>query len=395
MLLRLAWATLTRHRSRTLLAMLGVAVSAAMLLDMVMLSTGMRVSLRNMLLSRGFQLRLAPKGTLPFDTDATIPDASGIVRVLRQIPDVEAISPVLGGQLHVTVGSRVLTAAALGVIPAVQGDFDITEGRTPAAPNELVASDDFLRASDAKIGDTLAAAAGFDPQLRSFTGKRTLTIVGRAHFLYMPAEQRAVALPLPTLQEMRGSEARDRASLFMIRARDGADVESVLRRIQAALPRVSAVSTETAMQQVDQRLSYFRQLAFILGAVSLGVGFLLVTTLVTVSVNERLGEIVVMRAIGVARSRVVTQIVLESVVIMLVGALTGLALGLVTARYLNSILASFPGLPAAIDFFLFEPRAAWGSLALLTAAGILAGIYPSWRGASLPIAITLREEAVG
>ena len=38
MLLRLAWATLTRHRTRTLLAMLGVAVSAAMLLDMVMLT---------------------------------------------------------------------------------------------------------------------------------------------------------------------------------------------------------------------------------------------------------------------------------------------------------------------------------------------------------------------
>ena len=78
MLLRLAWATLTRHRSRTLLAILGVAVSAAMLLDMVMLSSGMRASFKNLLLSRGFQLRLAPKGTLPFDTDATIPDASGV-----------------------------------------------------------------------------------------------------------------------------------------------------------------------------------------------------------------------------------------------------------------------------------------------------------------------------
>ena len=66
-----------------------------------------------------------------------------------------------------------------------------------------------------------------------------------------------------------------------------------------------------------------------------------------------------------------------------------------TARYLNSILASFPGLPAAIDFFLFEPRDAWTALGLLTGAGILAGIYPSWRGASLPIAVTLREEAVG
>jgi len=102
-----------------------------------------------------------------------------------------------------------------------------------------------------------------------------------------------------------------------------------------------------------------------------------------------------MRAIGVARSRVVLQIVLEGVAIMVVGTLAGLALGLVTARYLNSILTSLPGLPAAIDFFLFEPRAAWTALGLLTCAGILAGIYPSWRGASLPIAATLREEAVG
>jgi putative ABC transport system permease protein len=181
----------------------------------------------------------------------------------------------------------------------------------------------------------------------------------------------------------------------MVRASKEASVDSVLRRIETALPRVTAISTETAMRQLDARLSYFRQLAFILGAVSLGVGFLLVTTLVTVSVNERLGEIVVMRAIGVARSHIVFQIVVEGIAIMVLGALAGLGLGLVTARYLNSILASFPGLPAAIDFFLFEPRAAWTALGLLTGSGILAGVYPSWRGASMPIAMTLREEAVG
>jgi putative ABC transport system permease protein len=375
--------------------MLGVAVSAAMLLDMVMLSSGMRASFRNMLTSQGFQLRLAPKGTLPFDTEATIADASGVMRVLHSIAGVTTVSPVLGGQLHVALGARTITATALGVDPTVQGDYEVTHGREPRAPNELVASDDFLRAGGLQLGDTVAAAAGYDPQLRAFSGQRAMRIVGRAHFLYLAAEQRAVALPLATLQEMRGSVAKDRVSLFMVKAASAASVDSVLRQIEVALPRVSAISTETAMRQVDERLSYFRQLALILGAVSLAVGFLLVTTLVTVSVNERLGEIVVMRAIGVAKSRVVLQIVLEGVVIMVVGALAGLALGLVTARYLNSILSSFPGLPAAIDFFLFEPHDAWMALGLLTGAGILAGVYPSWRGASLPIAMTLREEAVG
>lgn len=394
MLFRLVWASLARHRARTILAVLGVAVSTAMLLDMVMLSSGMRASFKNLLLSRGFQIRLSPKGTLPFDTDATIGDATAVTNALHAISGVATVSPVLGGQLYVTVGDRVTTAIALGVKPDVQGDYEVVAGRAPSAPNELVASDDFIRATGAKPGDTLSAAAGFDPQLRAVTGRRALVLVGRAHFVYMPAAQNAVALPLQTLQQMRGEPARDRVSLFMVRAASNDSVDRILADIERALPRVTAVSIETAMRQVDERLSYFRQLAVILGAVSLSVGFLLVTTLVTVSVNERLGEIVVMRAIGVARGRVVLQVVLESTAIMLVGALAGLGLGLVTARYLNSILASFPGLPAAIDFFLFEPRDAWTALGILTVAGVLAGIYPSWRGASLPIAVTLREEAV-
>lgn len=395
MLFRLVWATLTRHRSRTLLAVLGVAVSAAMLLDMVMLSSGMRASFRELLLTRGFQLRISPKGTLPFDTDATIPGAAEIVQALYAIPGVEVVSPVLGGQLHVEVGSRAVTATTLGVDPKVQGDYQVTAGREAAGPNELVASGDFLDAIHAKLGDTVSAAAGYDAQLRAFSGQRRLAIVGRAHFLYLASGQRAVAIPLETLQAMRGEPARDRVSLMMIRASRSADIDVTLKRVRDALPQVSASSIETAMRQVDERLSYFRQLALILGAVSLAVGFLLVTTLVTVSVNERLGEIIVMRAIGVAKMRIVQQIVLEGIVIMVLGALAGLGLGLLTARYLNSILASFPGLPAAIDFFLFQPADAWAALGMLTVAGVLAGIYPSWRGASLPIAVTLREEAIG
>ena len=394
MLFRLAWASLIAHRSRTLLAVLGVAVSAAMLLDMVMLSTGMRDSFKTLLLSRGFQLRIAPKGTLPFDTDATIADAPGVLRVLRAMPDVAVVSPVLGGQLHVVARDTTITATAIANEPAVQGDYDILAGRAPAGPNELVASDAFIRAAGARLGDTLTAAAGFDAELRAFTGQRKLVLVGRARFVYLPADQRAVSLPIGTLSAMQGTLPDARVSLVMAKARDSADVDALLARVQAALPQVSVTSIQSAMRQVDQRLSYFRQLSLILGAVSLIVGFLLVATLVTVSVNERIGEIAILRAIGVARRRVVSQILIESVAIMVAGAALGLGLGLATARYLDSILSAFPGLPAAIDFFPFEPRDAWTALGLLVLAGLLAGVYPSWRSASLPIAGTLREEAI-
>jgi len=354
----------------------------------------MRVSFRSLLLAQGFQIRLAPRGTLPFDTDATIPGASSIIAQLYARPDVVAVSPVLGAQLHVEHGAASVSAASLGTLAKVQGDYRVLNGHAPVADDEVAANDALLTALGATIGDTIRVAAGFDPQLRGFTGQRTVRIVGRVHFIYLAAGERALAIPLSSLQEMEGASQRDRVSLIMVRLRDGANVEADRQAIDRQIPVVSAISTTTAIEQVEQRLSYFRQLAFILGTVSLGVGFLLVTTLVTVSVNERLGEIAVMRAIGLRRFRIVEQILIEGTIIMIVGAVVGLGLGLITGRYLNSILAAFPGLPEAIRFFLFQPRDAWIALGLLTASGILAGIYPAWRGASLPIAGTLREEAV-
>jgi putative ABC transport system permease protein len=392
MVLHLAWASLRRHATRTLLAILGVAVAAAMLLDMVMMSTGLRESFRDLLLSRGFQLRIAPKGTLPFDTDATIRNVSGIVATLRTNPEIITISPVLGATIHVPVRGRTFTSATLGVYPDRQGDYELLSGRDPVAPNEIAVNDDFLAATGVKVGDTIQVATGYDPQLRTYSDSRAMVITGRVRFLYGAANQLATAMNLPVLQEM--SANADKASLFMIKAKETADIERMRTWMETEIPEISAISIETALAQVDQRLSYFRQLAFILATVSLFVGFLLVTTLVTVSVNERVGDIAVMRALGVSKGHVVQQIVIESVVITLAGALAGLGLGLVTARYLNSILASFPGLPVAIDFFLFQPVAAWTALGLLSLSGIAAGVYPSLRAASLPIATTLREEAI-
>ena len=390
----LALATLRRRPSRTLLAVLGVAVSAAMLLDMVMLATGMRESFRTLLTARGFELRLAPRGTLPFDTDATIGNAGAIATTLRSNAAIGAISPVLGASLHLPRGDSTITSVGLGVHAAVQGDYELLEGREPLAGDAMVVNDDLLHALGARVGDSVQVAVGYDPQLRLYAGRRTIAITGRARFLYLSRGQRAAALPLETLPARHGASRRDRVSLFMVDVTPGADAEAVREWIEKAVPSATAISTATAIAQVDERLSYFRQLSFILGAVSLGVGFLLVTTLVTVSVTERIGEIAVMRAIGVSKLHIVQQIIVEGIAISIVGAIAGLGLGLVTARYLNSILAAFPGLPTAIDFFLFQPSAAWTALGLLALSGIAAGIYPAWRGASLPIAETLRRDAV-
>ncbi|MES3035827.1 MAG: FtsX-like permease family protein [Gemmatimonadota bacterium] len=392
---RLAMLALLRHPARTLLALLGIAVSAALLLDMVMLASGMRENFTGFLMLRGYQLRVAPKGTLPFDSDATIDSATALVAAISRLQGVTAVSPVLGAQVQATTATdSVVTAFTLGILPAVQGDYEMVGGDDLSDSTSVVANQRWLDATRHVLGDTVTLAVGFDPQLRTVTGERRFVVRGVARFHYIAADQPTLGMHLPVLQQMGGSERRDRASLIMVKAADDADAEAVRTRIAGISTRISAISLEGATEAVEQRLGYFKQLALVLGSISLGVGVLLVTTLITIGVNERAGEIAVLRAIGVAKGSIVGQVVMEGIVLTGVGALAGIGIGLVTAQWLEKILSDFPGLPTTFRFFVFQPRDAGVALAMLGAAGMLAGIYPAWRAASLPIAGTLRREAV-
>jgi len=392
---RLALLALFRHPARTLLALLGIAVSAALLLDMVMLASGMRENFKGFLMLRGYQLRVAPKGTLPFDSDATIDSATALVAAISKLQGVIAVSPVLGAQVQTTAaGDSNVTAFTLGVIPDVQGDYEMIRGRDLTDSSSVVANERWLEATGHKLGDTVTLAIGYDPQLRTTVGARRFVVQGVARFYYIAATQPTLGMLLPTMQAMGGGARRDRVSLVMVKAADGVDAEVVRERIAAVSARISAISLEGATEAVEQRLGYFKQLALVLGSISLAVGVLLVTTLITISVNERAGEIAVLRAIGVAKGSIVWQVVMEGIVLTSVGAISGIGIGLITAQWLERILSDFPGLPTTFHFFVFQPRDAGIALAMLAAAGMLAGIYPAWRAASLPIAGTLRREAV-
>lgn len=403
----LAWAALRRHPMRTLLAVFGLAIAAALLLDMVMLATGMRASFRSLLTSQGYQLRVTPKGTLPFDTEASVGGAAALVASVRAHPDVERVSPSLGTTVQAQRGPAAVSAFALGTNPDVQGEYTMLAGREPtlatdSTMHEVIANATFLARLGATLGDTIDLSTERSAQLRQSGRLGRVVVVGEARFLYVPPGLPAISTPLGALQQFLGSGGRDRMSLAMASVRvAGLDaaaqrerIEMVRQWIESEHSRVTAISTETAIVQVEERLAYFRQLAFILGALSLVIGVLLVTTLVSLSVNERLGELAVLRAIGVPRAGVLQQIMLEGLMLGLAGITIGLGLGLVTARWLNTILRDFPGLPADLDFFVWSGEAAWKSLAMLLVAATLAGAIPAWRASRVRVAQALREEAV-
>jgi len=282
-----------------------------------------------------------------------------------------------------------------GVDPLGKGIYKVTAGRALARGDSmgLLVSRRTAARTGWRLGDTVTLLGRLDPQAAVAAVTRRFIVRGEADWLYDSRDDLSVGAAIESIQGLGRFPAGDRASLVMVKVRDDRAVDSVARRLAAGLPRVEVHSVAQLVRQFRTRLTYFRQLSVILSTISLLVAVLLVGTILTITVNERLGEIAALRAIGVSRPHVVAQVLAEGGLLTLSGAVLGLGLGLVTARYLDAILTSFPGLPTAIRFFVAQPvaLARAGMTFLLT--GTMAGTYPAWLAARAPIATTLRAEA--
>lgn len=387
--------SLGRHPLRTALSVSGIAVASAMLLDMVMLSGGIEKSFSEMLLASGYQIRLTPKGTLPFDTEASIGDVSTLTRALRASPGVAAAGALLGTSIYARTADSLVTLFGYGVDPEAQGTYRVLSGADLAPGDSLgvLLSEPAQRLLDAGPGDTVTLAGRLDPQIAGAAVDRRLVVRGVVRWLYDYRGQPSVGTVLSVMQRFGRGASADRASLLLVSVVEDDQVEGVAARLRERFPQLEVNSVTDLVVQAKRRLVYFTQLSYVLGGMSLVVAVLLVGTLLTITVNERLGEIATLRAIGVSRSTIVRQVLAEGVTLTVLGAGAGILLGLVTAEYLDAILTSFPGLPAAFSFFV--PRSDTLGLAalVLLVTGSLAGLYPAWLASRAPIAATLRAEA--
>jgi len=383
--------TLFRRRGRTLLALAGIAVSAALLLDMTMLASGLTVSFGELLGVSGYALRVTPKGILPFDSDAAIADGAGVARRIAAVEGVRAVAPVLGAQFRLVRGdSAGPPMFTVGIDPRSEFLYRMVRGRQPG-PGELIVSAPLARDRHIAPGDTVSLAGELDVTLGRARATRRFRVSGVGDFLYDYAGEHSLAMPLADAQAATGRA--NEVSLFGVAIATGASDEAVARRVAATVPEVSAYAARELMGEMDKRLLYFKQLATILGSVAMVVTALLVSTIITIGVRERAGEIATLRAIGVRGRRVLLAVVTEGLALAGLGCVAGLPLGLWMAGRLDRILLSFPGIPARMTFFAWEPRRVALAMGLVIAIGALAGCIPGLGAVRRPLAGALREEA--
>ena len=387
-----AWLRVRREPGRTGLAVLGVTAIGALLFDMLMLSNGLLVSFRERLDQSGFDVRVAAsQGAIM--TGLPIERASSLMERLKRLTQVAAVQRVSLGSAVVEGDLADRRVAVIGVDLGAPGPWTIVNGRAPldADPTRaLVVNRNMARQFGLDAGSTLRlrGRCGGDAAPLPFTAR----VVGIADFQNDAANALTTAVSYRSLGVLCGGAA-DQADMLLITSKRGRGPDAAAMAVRDVAPDLYVVTNAELVERFGRvEFSYFRQLSSVLTTVTLFFGLLLVAVLLTVSVNQQLGEIAALRALGLSRARVMAGVFCESLLLIGLGGAAAVPLGGMLSVWLDGILRSLPGIPGDAHFFVFTPRARALHAALMVAGAGAAAVYPMRLVAALPVAATLRRE---
>jgi len=327
-------------------------------------------------------------------TNLTLDDEHALTDAVLA-PDVARTSPIVQAQ-GVTATYTSATHSVASFLGTTSSYFDIT--------NSTMASGAFFTEADqqagnpvAVIGNTVASdlfgaagsAVGQTIQLngQNFTVSGVLAVKGSTG-LNDPDD--IVVVPFAAAQNKFTGYAPTLASITVQAA--SADVmnqaQNEIQMILDARHHVDSTNRDYQVRNQAQILTTAtnttQTLTILLGAVaaiSLLVGGIGVMNIMLVTVTERTREIGIRKAIGASRGSIVTQFLIESLVISVIGGVAGIAVGFAGSAF--PVLGVQPEVQA---------WTVWLSLAVSAVIGLVFGVYPANKAAKLRPIDALRYE---
>src|SRR5204862_419766 len=106
-------------------------------------------------------------------------------------------------------------------------------------------------------------------------------------------------------RQTQAESGSDDADLVLVSSRAGFGSAAAVAAISQVRPDVKPFSNDELVSRFNENgFAYFRQISFVLSSITLGFAFLLIATLLTMSVNQRLGQVAGLRALGIPRRRI-------------------------------------------------------------------------------------------
>lgn len=388
---------LLRQPGRTLLGIAGIAATGALLIDMLMLSRGLVVSMEQLLAGAGFDIRVSASQATPL-TGPPITNLAETMAALRALREVEDVVPLRIGDAQVDIDERSREVRLIGADVTARRPWTLMDGRdfapdgTADTRPPILVNRNLAERLNLQPGSTLTLRGAC--ATNSSVPPVTFHVNGIVEFPFDQARQLTAITRLNDFARTCGDAATDEADLLMIASRQSAGPVAAVEAIRRARPDLAAVTNEELVARFQQvEFSYFRQISFVLATITMFFGLLLITVLLSVSTNQRLGEIAALRALGFSHKRMASDVLWRSALLVGSGGLVALPLGLALSIWLDELLQTMPGIPANLRFFVFEPRALILYVTLLLATMVAAALYPVWTVARLPIVSTLRADS--
>ena len=401
--------TLRANKLRSSLTILGVSIGVITIIFMVSIIQGLNRAFAEQIEALGsntiFITKYDPGFGRPPEMrsmeerqrkELTIEDADAI---RRECPSAESVSP-----LHRNIASTIRyadrqtdTPVLIGVTPYYEfthssyvgrgrfiGDIDMQERSNVAVlakdvVNALFPNEEPL-GKEIKINGTPFLVIGVMEPMGNFFGQ------SRDNSLFIPITTFDKYYPDYTVP----------GTLFAIvvrpksRAYVKASVEEITevlrrrRRVPRGEPNNFGISTQDSLLDIYNQLT--GATALVLTAISfvaLMIGGIGVMNIMLVSVTERTKEIGIRKAVGATRFNILSQFLIEAVVLTAIGGFAGLIVGEVFSLLMNK----YSPLPAFVPLWAIAV-----GIGISAAVGIILGLWPAWKAARLDPIEALRYE---
>jgi len=387
----MAWASLIANKLRSLLTMLGIIIGVAAVIALVSIGNGVKQDIEDSISSLGSNLLVVLPGA-PRTPGAR--SSQGSMKSLKisdyeaiaKLEGVKAASPMTNGSYVVIYQNKNWTTSVAGVNANFQdvNNWTMTSGRFFSDKNVQ------NRERVAVVGQTVVKnlftdedPVGKEIRVKNIPFRVIGVLKSKGNGTMGNDQDDTVLIPYTTsMERVEGIDYLRR--VYVVAKDDGgidrlqADIENLLRvrhNIKDTnLDDFNIQNMKSIMETVAQTTGTFTLFLGAVAAISLVVGGIGIMNIMLVSVTERTREIGVRKALGATYSVIVTQFLIEAVVISLIGGFIGIAFGIGASKVIGMVsgMSTIVSVPTIIMSFAFS-----------MAIGLIFGIYPARKAAKL------------
>lgn len=388
----MAYRNMRHRKKRSYLTIIGIVIGIAAIVALISLGTGLQNAVEEQFGKLGADsIRIVPgslRGPPVGVTGLTTKDAE----VLDGIHGIKYITPMLflNEQVEYSGEKAFVPIIAYPTDNAEQrfSDFDVSfySGRPFSGSDKKGVNIGFKVSKDA-FDKELPSRAKLRIKGEAFEVVGVFGETGTSEF------DNNIYMPIDAARDLFGKP--DEVNVILVRLDSGAVSEDVAEDIIRVLKRsrgnenFDVFTPEQILEQLGAILGVVRLVLAGIAAISLLVGGIGIMNAMYTSVLERTREIGIIKSIGARKQDIVVMFLIEAGFVGLVGGLIGAFSGF-TLSYLMGVAANYAGY--SLLKIVFDAELILFSISFAFLVGVLSGVLPALRAASLEPAEALRYE---